>query len=831
MKPTLKYIKTILVVATCLIKTSPCSAIIPPDTTILYPIQVNGKMGFINRQGVVVIEPKFDTISGFMDPITNSPFLFAEGLCCVKNIGFDGWGCIDQEGNMVIRPKYQKAIQFSEGLAAVMVDGKYGYIDKVGQYIIEPQFDEAYNFYEGFATVKLGGLYGIIDKKGQYLVRPHYASMVYLFHEGRAITKDSNEWCGLNTTGNEVYRFKCDKQYAFKEGRATVCLKGKEGYIDRFGNLIIGLQFDQAKGFNNDGIARVKVGNQWGYIDTSGRYIITPQYYSAEAFSEGLALVNGNKFIDTTGRVVIDGSFSAASSFSGGRALVIVGNTAGYIDKRGKMVIDPIYRGANDFHGGLAEVATNNDRGYIDTLGHWVWRSSDMMYKFPNDKNQRDKGNNRFWATKNGYVGYIDRKGNEVIPFKFDPGWHLFDDDGYAIAKVDGHVGFIDTNGDFLYQPVFEDAHTFSEGLAAVKVDGHWGYIDRYRNWVIYPRFDTTTYFSEGLALATMHVGDKNVVGFIDKTGIFRFFLHDGQDKGHIYTSKAFNQNRCRIEIEGKFGYFDRTGKLIIRPQFDDAGSFVDGFARVEINGKFGYIDTTGRCVITPQFYYAEDFSEGMASVMKKNGDKVGFIDTKGRMVIQPQFDKVASFSEGLANVVIDGKYGFIDKQGTFVIQPQFEVVWPFRNGLAFVITNKEYGYINTKGEWIWKKLQETTSSMNNDKEEYVDNGDTTVHTPIDNGPEFPGGMESLYKYLAENLKYPDLARNGNIEGQVFVRFVVEKDGSISNVRVMRDIGGGCGAEAIRVIKSMPKWRPGTIKGNPVREEFNLPISFNLREE
>lgn len=89
--------------------------------------------------------------------------------------------------------------------------------------------------------------------------------------------------------------------------------------------------------------------------------------------------------------------------------------------------------------------------------------------------------------------------------------------------------------------------------------------------------------------------------------------------------------------------------------------------------------------------------------------------------------------------------------------------------------------------------------------------------------------MEALYKYLASNIHYPALAKENNITGKVYVTFVVEKDGSIANPRILRDIGGGCGQEAIRVVKSMPKWKPGKQRGKAVRVQFNLPVSFNLQ--
>lgn len=106
---------------------------------------------------------------------------------------------------------------------------------------------------------------------------------------------------------------------------------------------------------------------------------------------------------------------------------------------------------------------------------------------------------------------------------------------------------------------------------------------------------------------------------------------------------------------------------------------------------------------------------------------------------------------------------------------------------------------------------------------------DDYVCVLVENDPSFPGGMEAMYKFLAENIKYPQEAKDKNITGKVYVTFVVEADGSISNPRLLRDIGGGCGQEAIRVVKLMPRWDPGKEKGQPVRVQFNLPISFSLK--
>jgi periplasmic protein TonB len=103
------------------------------------------------------------------------------------------------------------------------------------------------------------------------------------------------------------------------------------------------------------------------------------------------------------------------------------------------------------------------------------------------------------------------------------------------------------------------------------------------------------------------------------------------------------------------------------------------------------------------------------------------------------------------------------------------------------------------------------------------------VFTIVEEMPAFPNGESALYKYLGDNIKYPEEAKELGIQGRVFVTFVVEVDGSITDIKVVRGIGGGCDEEAMRVVKSMPKWTPGKQRGVPVRVQFNLPIKFTLQ--
>ena len=105
------------------------------------------------------------------------------------------------------------------------------------------------------------------------------------------------------------------------------------------------------------------------------------------------------------------------------------------------------------------------------------------------------------------------------------------------------------------------------------------------------------------------------------------------------------------------------------------------------------------------------------------------------------------------------------------------------------------------------------------------------VFVVVEEQAEFPGGLDSMYAYIVKNLKYPEAAKEKGIEGRVFVSFIIEKDGSISNILIKRAIGGGCEEAAVEMIKNMPKWKPGKQRGKPVRFQYVLPIKFELPKD
>ncbi len=111
---------------------------------------------------------------------------------------------------------------------------------------------------------------------------------------------------------------------------------------------------------------------------------------------------------------------------------------------------------------------------------------------------------------------------------------------------------------------------------------------------------------------------------------------------------------------------------------------------------------------------------------------------------------------------------------------------------------------------------------------EEIEEEDEVILVFVQNNPEFPGGQAAMFQYLAKNLKYTQAAKEVGIQGKMLVSFVVWKDGTIGNIKILRGLGAGLDEEAVRVIKAMPRWKPGNQNGKNVNVEFNMPVSFKL---
>lgn len=311
-------------------------------------IILDGKAGYINSRGKLIIEAKYKDAGRFSENL--APVEFDDGK----------WGFVDTKGDVVIKPTFDWALSFREGRALIQVGEKWGYIDRTGRIIVEPKFDHADSFSEGLAHVQLYQKKyksGFIDKDGNWVIPPVWDGGSS-FNSGRArVGRDIGynggvvvETLFIDKKGNVIFEHKYSGMLAdFSEGLMWVETYGQYGFVDMFGKETIEPQFDDVREFS-DGLAVVKINGKEGYIDKNGKFVIQPKFWSASPFSEGLAYVvtesREHGFIDRTGKMVIKLKVEnrlnfSVGNFSEGRALIVIQDSSGYIDRQGNYIWKP----------------------------------------------------------------------------------------------------------------------------------------------------------------------------------------------------------------------------------------------------------------------------------------------------------------------------------------------------------------------------------------------------------------------------------------------------------------------------------------------------------
>ncbi len=405
---------------------------------------------------------------------------FSNGVAWVK---IDGkWGLIDKSGKEVVKPKYDEAGNFSEDLAWVKLNEKYGFIDNSGKEVIKPKYDGAGNFSEGLAGVKIDGKWGFIDKIGKEVVKPKY-DWGESFRAGLAKVKLDGKWGFIDKTGKEVVKPKYGRIDSFSEDLASVELDGKYGFIDKTGKEIVKPKYDSSSYDFHDSLACVKLDGKYGFIDKSGKEVVKPKYDSTGSFSECLASVQLDGkygFIDKSGKEVVKPKYDRADSFSEGLASVKLDGKYGFIDKSGKEVVKPKYDRAGDFSEGRAWVKLDWDYGYIDKTGKEVVKLKyEDASNFCNGLAKVGAGGGSCCKV----YGFIDKSGKEVIKPKYDSCGSLEFSDGLAIVKLNGKCGFVDESGKEVIEPKYDEAGRFCDGLAKVKIGDDYGFIDKTGNF------------------------------------------------------------------------------------------------------------------------------------------------------------------------------------------------------------------------------------------------------------------------------------------------------------------------------------------------------------
>ena len=326
-------------------------------------VQKQGKHGFIDRNGIEVISCVYENSGDFH-----------EGLANVKLHG--KWGYIDKKNNTIVPLIYESSSSFHEGLALVKKNNRYGFIDNTGREVIPCTYESAYSFSEGLAKVETNGKAGYIDISGNLIIPQLYVGG-WSFHNGIAVVSRIRNFFierrgGIDKYGNEVIPIIYDNVSNFGADIFTVvCKKGKYGLIDKSGKLLTPCIYEKA--LSHDGLIPVKQNSKWGFITANGDVVIPFKFFDAYGFQDEMCIVRDSNYfygyVNNNGDEITPCKYQDAHYFNNGFADVQFHDKWGVVNKQGKLVIPCIYDSIGKVVDGLAFVRKNGVLGCIDMGG------------------------------------------------------------------------------------------------------------------------------------------------------------------------------------------------------------------------------------------------------------------------------------------------------------------------------------------------------------------------------------------------------------------------------------------------------------------------------
>jgi hypothetical protein len=311
-----------------------------------------------------------------------------------------------------------------------------------------------------------------------------------------------------------------------------------------------------------------------------------------------------------------------------------------------------------------------------------------------------------------GKMGYIDRTGHVVIPFRYDKAFSF--DHGRASVYIGEQKGVIDTSGRWVVEPgTYERLVGYEEGRCAYllpkregEAKAYWGFLDLSGKhlWIgEYQRVRTRPLeFREGRCLAKTRLGD---VVYVDYRGRARVRLanpkwnawhfSEGLARVDMHVDLRTEEEKERFYEPGittgwplpQFGFIDKEGRVIIKPQFTSAGDFTEGLAPASTTDE-------GRISSSLGEYFPDDFQMAFER-------RWGFINKQGEWVIPMIYEQVRHFHDGLAPFRKNGKWGYLNRQGKEVVSPQFDEAWEFSRGVAKVVIDGEVAVIDASGRIV----------------------------------------------------------------------------------------------------------------------------------
>ena len=639
---------------------------IPSFEKGMVKLKKDNKYGILDKTGKVIVPFEYDglyTSNGKYIPVYNT-----------LN-GKNTWGIVSMQ-NKILIPLVYEQLQIDSNLIGVKQNGKWGMKDVSGKDILPIEYDQLTPYAKNqVIQATKGSQVGFIDATGKWLFQKEKS--VYTLsgcYEGMILCSVSGKYGYLDLKGNEVIITKYDNANSFdKVGLAKVGKKSPTssyttlwGYIDKKGNEIIPIKYESLGGFNS-GLAYAKdlETNRYGFYDKTGKWAIAPAYLDLLSFDEsGGAWVKQTDakwhYINKTGKDLgtLNDKGDSYRSFSNNGFAVYENNDAAYVllDKNGSTIkkiddCDAIYNFAYGIGG--FKCKSNSKYGFIDVNGNKITGCDlDGFEGFT------EAGISKVTKTIDGKnkSGYIDSKGNIILPIVYDYVYNFRD--GWGLIYKDGKYFFVDRNGNLKDPPAkYDEVYEFRSGYAVGKIKGTGTDPHKF----VYINKDLKEEFSVSAKQGYLFWEDVAVVSRDNTT----YELMD--KKGNIFktltgieTLSFCSDGMLAVRKNYKWGYVNSKGDEIVTPKYDTCTAFKYGYGRVKLNSKWGIVDRSGTEIFAPKY----------ANILPGENGYFIFYDTNG--------------------------WGMMDKNGKVLIQPTLYTVTPFEKDRALARLGKTYMIIRS---------------------------------------------------------------------------------------------------------------------------------------
>lgn len=457
-------------------------------------------------------------------------------------------------------------------------------------------------------------------------------------------------------------------------------LKGKYGFINKYGDTIIECKFDYAENFS-EGLALVKNNLQLKLIDTSGLLYDLKEYSGSQIFRHDLGEYHTGLpiivkvwdcgYISSSGEYYLKIPYTDATSFKDGKAMVFDGDRYNIITKNG-MLLNSWQPIEDQYHA----IKKGKKFGYIDKNGSLV-----IDYKFQNAKDFHNGfaqiSNGTYWALINLKGEKITDWYEKIIPYQGD----------LAVVYKLGNVGLINKEGKFVGQ-WYQQITPMEYGLYKVKKYDKYAIVNK-DGYLVTQWFDEIYDFKNGFV--KVKKGEK--YAYLNKMG--------GQVIGWFDEIEEIQQGIISIKQGSQYGFYN-VESFYISPLFDYLGKFVEGMAIVKKDGKFSYIDKKGNMLFPFEMDSCYNFKGGIAKVVKN--DEAAYINQKGEIILG--WNKVKHYLDeeppmGIIAVKIGSSYYFETLNGRKLINDKFDYAENFSEGLALVKNNPTKLYIDKTGNTV----------------------------------------------------------------------------------------------------------------------------------